>query len=61
MTKEQYKRFLKLPEARKKTFISIAKREGMSKKDIYWLEFGYEVHKPAVRKALFESIYTEAK
>ena len=56
MNKQQYKQYLQLPQNRKKVFISIAKREKMNVKDIYWLEFGYAVHDSKVRKAMFNSI-----
>jgi hypothetical protein len=56
MNKEQYKRYLKLPQERKARFISIAKAEKMDKNSIYWLELGYAVHNPKVRKAMFDSI-----
>ena len=56
MNKEQYKRYIKLPQERKATFIRIAKAEGMDKDSIYWLEFGLAVHEPKVRKAMFELI-----
>lgn len=56
MTKAQYHQFLKLPQSRKKVFISIAKRERLDKQDIYWLELGYAVHDSKVRKAMFEYV-----
>lgn len=56
MDKQQYKRFLKLPQSRKATFIRIAKQEGMDANSIYWLELGLAVQSPKVRKAMFEAI-----
>lgn len=57
MNKEQYKRFLKLPQTRKASFIRIAKQEGMDADSIYWLELGLAAHEPKIRKAMFESVY----
>jgi transcriptional regulator with XRE-family HTH domain len=61
MTRQQYNRFLKLPQDRKKTFIQIAKREGMSKDEIYWLELGYKFNDPKVRTAMFDHVYSTLK
>ena len=36
---------------------SIAKREGMNSRDIYWLELGYAMNDPKTQNKMFDAVY----